>query len=114
MQVPSNLAEVSIECVADLVEQGLKQLGEVPATRRDQVANELKRRALEAEVELGEPDEPAAGDRKAELTALTIAELLVIVRSDGYASITSEHSMRKAQLVDAILDAEGEQDASEE
>ena len=58
MQTPDNLAEVSIEHVADLVEQGLKQLGEIPAVRRSQVEDELKRRGLEAaekvEAELAE------------------------------------------------------------
>lgn len=115
MQVLDNLAEVSIEHVADLVEQGLKQLSEVPATRRDRVEDELKRRTLEAESVAesnGEPDELALEDRKAELNALTIAELLVITRD--YESITGEHSMRKAELIGAILRAEGEEDASKE
>ena len=101
-----NLNESSVEHLADLIEQDIKQLGELPNSRRDLVKRELDRRVLSAEVE--------PGDRKAELTALTMAELLVIARSGDYESITGEHSMRKVQLIEAILDVEGEQDASKE
>ena len=48
IQALDNLAEVPIEHAADLVEGGLKQLGEIPAVRRSQVEDEMKRRGLEA------------------------------------------------------------------
>jgi hypothetical protein len=51
MPIPilDNLAEVPIEHVADLVELGLKQLGELPLSRRDKVEAEVNRRKAEAE-----------------------------------------------------------------
>ncbi len=110
-----DLNTVPVERLVDLVEVGAKQLSEIPTKRRSQVKGGLARRAYEvaeAAESDGGPDEPTLEDREAELSALTVAELLVITRD--YESITGEHSMRKAELIEAILDAEGEEDASKE
>lgn len=91
--------------LVDLVVRGVKQLGEIPRGRRGTIAKRV------SQLQDTESSELALEDRKAELTALTIAELLVITRD--HESITGEHSMRKAELIEAILDAEGEEDAGE-
>ena len=72
MPIPvlDNLSEVPIERVADLIEQGVKELGEVPGTRRDVVEAELNKRAeaakaaAEAEAKAERKKAEAAKKRK--------------------------------------------------
>lgn len=95
-----NLLTAPIKHIATLVVSGNLQIDEIPMRRRSKVGELVRGFALKTEVE------PVEQDRKAELTALTVKELLEIAHD--HKSIIGEYSMRKAQLIEAILNAEGE------
>ncbi len=71
MPIPllENLNEASVEHLADLIEQGLKQLGELPNSRRESVRTELDRRIGEIAAAEATAEE-AKAEKKAKKAAV--------------------------------------------
>lgn len=109
-----NLNEAPIKRIVDLILNEKLEVTEIPIKRRADVYRALETGIIEPESPppVAEPvDEPAplespetSKDRHAELAELTVAELREIARA---LPIVGEWQMRKRELIDAIVIAEG-------